>query len=590
MPADLAPDSRPDPDASVLGTRWLLITIGAVAGLAHWAVFDLLSQQIDHDRLLLGLGVAVVVFFAALMMMLGPVRLGRAMVGAGALAALCAGLMLWASLRFDHVSGFLDSPKPVVAVATLAVIAAPFIAAALREPGGWRRYQLLFDTSWESVLRYVAGGLFTGLVWGLLYLSDTFLGLVGITIIDDLIDLDPMPWLISGVALGLGLSVFYELRDYISADLFVQLLRLLTPLVLGVVVIFILALPFRGLSGLLGGLSPAVTLAGVSLAGVVLVSAAVHGGRGAEVQSPVMRLAARVLSGVIAVPAVLAVYAVAVRIGQYGLTPDRIAALVAALVVLAYGASYAVLALLGRDWMGRLRQANLALAGLVVLVSALWLTPLLNPERMSVASQLDRARAGAAVEQMPLWEMAHDWGRAGTAGLAALRALESHPEHARLVAQIERAKAAPSAYQFESQTAQEGLPGLREILPLRPAGAVLPEGSLDTLPAYLQGQIREGCARKLSDGQPGCVLVVAEFDPSQEAVQAIALWRSGRDHVRAQAMRLGGDDRSYQISVAGTVDALLADDIGRVLRGEFELVPLDRRALRIGTQEIYPYN
>lgn len=590
MPVDFTPDSRPDPAASVLGTRWLLIAVGAVAGLAHWAVFDLLTDHVAYDRLVLGLGVAVVVFFAALMMMLGPVRPGRAMAGAGALAAVCAALMLWASLRFDHVSGFLDSGKPLVAVATLAVIAAPFIAALLRERGGWRHYQLLFDTSWESVLRYVAGGLFTGLVWGLLYLSDTFLGLVGITIIDDLIDLDPVPWLISGVALGLGLSVFYELRDYISADLFVQLLRLLTPLVLGVVVIFILALPFRGLSGLLGGLSPAVTLAGVSLAGVVLVSAAVHGGTAGEVQTPVMRLAARVLSGVIAVPAVLAVYAVAVRIGQYGLTPDRIAALVAALVVLGYGASYAVLALLGRDWMGRLRQANLALAGLVVLVSALWLTPLLNSERMSVASQLDRARAGGAVEELPLWEMARDWGRAGTAGLAELRALESHPEHARLVAQIERAEATQLEYEFRQESEEASQVSLHEIVPLRPVGVRLPEGSLDRVSIYERMSLREGCARKFSDGQPGCVLVVADFDPTVEEIEGILLWRSGHSSVQVLGLRIFPDEGSHRVSVIGSTATLEEEDIQRVLNGEFEIAPVRRKALRIGDQEFYPYN
>ena len=577
------------PHATQLGTRWGLITIGGIAGLAHWAVFDLLGEIGQFERLVLILGVGVASFFAALMMMLGPVRLGRAIAGAAMLAVLAAGLTGWASLRFHAVEQFVDESKSLVAVVIMSIVLAPFIAAYLREPGGWRRYPLLFDTTWESVLRYVAGILFTGLVWGLLHLCDTFLGLVGVTIIDDLIDLDPMPWVISGVALGLGLSVFYELRDYISADLFVQLLRLLMPIVLVVVVIFIVALPFRGLSGLLGGLSPAVTLAGVSLAGVVLISAAVHGGAGGEVQHSGMRLAARALGVVIAVPAVLAVYAVMLRIGQYGLTPDRIAALVAALVILAYSASYAVLSLLGRDWMGRLRQSNLMLAGLVVLVSALWLTPVLNAERMSVTSQLERARAGAPADALPIWEMIHDWGRAGERGVAVLRDLETHPEHEGILAHVARAETLDNKYQFNQQQRQDALVPLQEIMPLRPEGVTLPEGSLDALPTYMQEDMQRGCARKFDDGLPGCVIIVAPFNPARDDVQAIALWRSQGHFVNLRGIVFNGAQTETN-EVARRGITIKDEDIQRALRGDFEIVPVERKAVQIGDQVLFPYN
>jgi len=82
-------------------------------------------------------------------------------------------------------------------------------------------------------------------------------------------------------------------------------------------------------------------------------------------------------------------------------------------IVFAYGLAYAGSILMKGDWGHRLRQANIALALVVAAVMALWLTPLLNPQAISVRSQMVRHDANVAVTDLPLSEMVKEWGHPG---------------------------------------------------------------------------------------------------------------------------------------------------------------------------------
>ena len=57
---------------------------------------------------------------------------------------------------------------PLLTVATLPV---PFLIAAAR--GNWRDYPALFLEAWSIVVRDAAAGAFTGLVWLVIFLSDS---------------------------------------------------------------------------------------------------------------------------------------------------------------------------------------------------------------------------------------------------------------------------------------------------------------------------------------------------------------------------------------------------------------------------------
>lgn len=574
--------------------RLSFAAVGAIAGLAVWGLFEQLPDMIGDARVEMALIALGMGFFGVVLALLGPIRLGSAALAAAALAVPGAALLYWASFRFVDVSAFLDSPHGVAAFVYLLSIAVPFVAAALKEPGGWRRYALLFDAAWNIVVRYAAAGLFVGVVWAAVMLSDALLSLVGITVIDWLLEFGPVPYLLSGLALGLGLAIVHQLDEYVSPFLLIQLLRALMPVLLVVLTVFILALPFRGLGGLFGPFSAAATLAAVALAGVTLITTAIHRDDDLSVRGIGMLTTARLLSVLVPVPAVLAVCAVWIRVAQYGLTPDRVAALVAALIVAVHALGFALCALRGAGWRGRLRGVNRYMALTTLAVAALWLTPALNAERLSVASQVARAEAGVGPAHLALWEMAHDWGHAGETGLERLGALDDHPQGEALAARIEQARRETSKWTFENSVKDAAQASLDGVVPVRPVGAVLEPGALDGLAVAQRQQIEMACAHRLPGGQPGCVIVLGQFDPLLGETQAILVYRRAEGAVGHMALTLR-DGRMMQ-------DAQLRDLGGQayprldgavllaLLEGRFSLVPAPRTALEVEGMMLFPQN
>lgn len=65
------------------------------------------------------------------------------------------------------------------------------------------------------------------------------------------------------------------------------------------------------------------------------------------------------MAGVTIFPAWLGVWAVWLRVAQYGWTPERLLALCGAILCLGYGALYLLAAFRRTGWQDRVRQANL---------------------------------------------------------------------------------------------------------------------------------------------------------------------------------------------------------------------------------------
>ncbi|RKF13805.1 DUF4153 domain-containing protein [Roseovarius spongiae] len=575
-----------------MGLRGSLALIGAIAGLALWALFEVIPEVVANARLALFLVAGGVAFFGVLLALAGPVRLMQA-AAASALLSLCATLLLlWASLRFDATERFLEIPHHVLAFACILMIATPFIAAGLIERGGWRRYALLFDTAWEIVVRYAAAVLFVGVVWGVVTLSDALLQLVGIGAIDWLLSVDVVPYLLSGLAFGVGLAIVLELDDYVSPFLIIQLLRVLIPVVFVVLAIFILALPVRGLSGLFGGLSAAATLAAVSLAAITLVTTGVHREDARAVEGWLMLGATKALTLLVSVPAVLSVYAVWLRIAQYGLTPDRVAALVGALIVAVYALAYAASIPLRDDWTGRVRAMNRWMALATIAVAALWLTPALNAERLSAASQVARAEAGAPLRQLALYEMAQDWGRAGKRGLERVLALAEREDSDAVREAVAAARRAETRWDYDHRKAKGDFAPLDQVVPVLPAGTTLPPGAFGRLRMNDRGLIHEACQRRVPGGYPACVLFVADFDPLRANRQAIGFFEVAPDRMRVMAFELRDGVLAARGSVTaageGGLPKVAPSTITDLREGRFAITPYTRNALEVGGLRLVP--
>ena len=373
-----------------MAKRVQYILLGLLGGLAFWG---LASAPADWHagRGFVGAAIFAAVFFGAVLAMLGDLGPRRALLSAGALALGVAALGLLKSIGFVDAGQMLGTGHVVVALLTLASLPVPFLIA--RELGGkghWVDYQVLFIETWNILVRYAAAWLFVGTVWLVLWLLAMLLRLVGVEALADLLGSAPAIWLVSGAALGLGLSVVTEMPDMVSPYLLLRLFRLLLPLVLAVELVFVAVLPLRGLTHLFGHLSAAGILIATAIAAIGLVSVAVDQDDVEAAHDRVLPVAGRGLAMLLPLLAGLAIWALAERVTAHGWTPLRVTAAAGTGVVTGYALLYAAAVLTGRRWMGWIRRANVAMALAMIGLAALWLTPLISPETIATRSWLMR--------------------------------------------------------------------------------------------------------------------------------------------------------------------------------------------------------
>ncbi|TCO73977.1 DUF4153 domain-containing protein [Rhodovulum euryhalinum] len=582
--------------AAPLSGRITLGVLGFLAGLAAWLLLDVLPDRMGSaprgHLFLTSLGAA---FFPAALALTGPLPLARALI-AGVLAALpLSGLMVWASFRFAAVSAFLGTGHPGAGFAVLLFLALPFLAAGLGRDTRIGDYRVLFTQSWMIVVRLAAAWLFVGLVWGVLFLSNALLELVGIDVIERLLDQDAAPYLLSGVTLGLALAVVGELSDYVSPDLVLRLLRLLLPVVLVVVSIFLAALPFRGLSNLFGTLSAAGILLAMAFGAATLVSTGLDADEDRRVPGGLTDWCCRLLALLLPALALLAGFAVWMRISQYGLSPDRVIAAALAALAMGYGAAYALAVLRGAGWGGRIRRANVAMAGAAMLLIAAFFTPVLDPQRLSVANQIARFEHGrTAADALDLWAIGRDWGRAGQDGIGRLAALGDHPEAARLAERLAALALADSRYAFdrsgEGDDVAQLAADLAARLPVRPEGRALPGGLLSSLRLWELQQIGRACDYRTAGGNPGCVAVLADFSEPRpgDEVLIVAHNPAGALLVRAYFREDEGFAMRSPEFLAGTDFWRAADDaIDALIAGDYSLAPQRLNAIEVEGRSLF---
>ncbi len=519
---------------SQIAMRIQLGLAGALGGAAIWALVEGADRGWIGDYAALVLTGFVLTFVAALFAMAGPLGLWRASLRALGLGLVVACLLALTALRYGEANDFFHTPFQTLAGLVVATLPVPFLIAAAGT--GWRDYPSLFLESWANLLRLSAAAAFAGLVWLVILLSSEVLSIVGIEVIRRLLDHDLVPLVVTGAALGVGTAVVHDLAEFLSPYVVLRLFRLFLPVVLSVMAVFLIALPFRGLDGLAGDLSPALLMLTMVAGGIALVAIAVDRTDAEATESPLLRRAAKGMALLLPVFAGLALYAVWLRVADYGWSPDRLFIACLALVGLAYGLTYAAAVLRGAGWMDRIRRGNLALALAVILLAALWLTPVLNAERISAANQLARFMAGTLpVEALDIAAI-RSWGRPGAEVIAALDARAQEPGQEALAAVL-----AGGGTGAEPDTAPLAA-RLADLIDLQPVTATGTRDSLLSLAAAYQLQDwLQVCAPPLPDGSRPCLMVVADLLPLQPGEEAMLFLQRSADYVEIAGIFPGND-------------------------------------------------
>lgn len=497
--------------------RWVLVAEGALAGAVLWALIEAADRDILSDLAAMILFAGCGAFFSTALAMTGPLRLTKALRNAAVIGVAVALLTYLFSLRFDEPDGILNSVFNALALAAVTALPVPFLIAQ-GTGKGWRDYPALFEAVSTIAVRGTVAGIFTGIIWGVIALSDELLQIVGISLIGDIAYENVFPFLITGAGFGLALGVVLELSHLISARLVVRLMRLLAPAVLAVSVIFVVAAPVQGLSNLFRGWSAASVLMAMGLAALGLLTLVVDRDDSETPQSPVLQWAARGLALVLPVLGGLAVWAVVQRVGQYGWTPDRLFALLLAGLVALSGLWNALAILRRTGWRDRIRQGNIVLLLAVLGLAALWLTPVLNAERISARSLAARGLAGETLDPADLWKL-EQWGKAGAAARAEFEAVAKEPGHEALAAWL--ASDGTGMVVADTAAMTELRAEIAEVMTLQPATAT---GTRDSLLMLMDqarlADLRDSCRNTLPGGGAGCVMVVADLLPALPGEEA----------------------------------------------------------------------
>ena len=257
-------------------------------------------------------------------------------------------------------------------------------------------YRSLFRYSWRN---FLVIALTAPLVWGvalILFLWGALFQAIGIDFFADLFARDWFLFPVLAVAFGLGVLIFRHLATVIDGitSLLEGLIRLLFPLIISVVAIFLAALPFTGLQPLWETGNGTALLMGMNIFALFFANAVYQPGRRPPYPAIVHRL---LFAGTCLLPIIsmLALYGLYLRIAQYGWTVERCWALVICILLALFSAGYSLGIVRRRDdWPETLGRVNVIMGWVIVALMLLVNTPLLDFRSISLASQFARVERG----------------------------------------------------------------------------------------------------------------------------------------------------------------------------------------------------
>ena len=163
-----------------------------------------------------------------------------------------------------------------------------------------------------------------------------------------------------GVALAKEHAQIINTLRAISSSLF----RSLTPLLVVIALSFVATLPFTGLAPLWATKWASSILLSLLLLILLFVNAVFQDGEGTAPYGRSLRRGVEATLMVMPILVALTLYSMNLRVVQYGFTPERYYAIVFAIVLGGYSASYA--------WS----ESELAPFGLAAFANLMWLSPL----------------------------------------------------------------------------------------------------------------------------------------------------------------------------------------------------------------------
>jgi hypothetical protein len=338
--------------------------------------------------------------------------------------ALCVLLPIYSVYRMPAPNVMAAFWAPPVWLAALLFICDNLVVAADADRRVIARYPTLFEASWKHGIQALLALLFTGVLWAILFLGAALFALIKVTLIERTIR-QPLFWIpLTAVSFAYALHIA-DVRATIvrgARTLVLVLLSWLLPVMTLLAAGFILTLPFTGLDVLWGTKRATLILLSSAGALVFLINAVYRDGD--DDNAAILRYC-RIVAAFVLVPIVaLAGYALMLRVHQYGWTPERVTAAALTIVAACYAIGYTAAAARTGLSLRWLEPVNVGTTFVIIAIFLALMTPLADPARISVNSQLARLEAGAVTTETFDYNFLRM--KAGRFGRDALDALATH--------------------------------------------------------------------------------------------------------------------------------------------------------------------
>jgi Domain of unknown function (DUF4153) len=310
----------------------------------------------------------------------------------------------------------------------LAVAIAVPLFQSIRDGAGRRPETAIVHAHiWTNLILWGAACAFVLATILLTLLLSELFHLIGIDVLRDLMKDSWFMWMLACGAFGGAVGLLRD-RDQVLGTLQKvarAVLSVLSPVLALGLALFVLALPFTGLQPLWDQTQATTPILLACILGAVILANAVVGNEpDEEARSPALRWAAIALALVMPPLAFVAAVSTGKRIGQYGLTPDRLWACIFVLAAAAFALAYLYALVRGRAaWPEALRRANIALAAGLCLLALFLALPILSFGAISTRDQLARLEGGkVAADRFDWAAMRFDFGPSGRRALERLAA------------------------------------------------------------------------------------------------------------------------------------------------------------------------
>jgi hypothetical protein len=561
------------------GPLVLRTAVAFVQGVFIWWLYDGVEYgrwPADEQGWFIGLVAASVTVPLAHYLLEGLASLRRQWPALAAFALLALGLGWHAGAWARNPGGYDGIPAFPLAFAVLVFHALPFVQSGLTGGALRPRYEELFRFAWRNALLLALGGVFVGVFWLLLWLWGALFHMLEIDVFRDLFLTSAFAIPATAVAAGAGIQLAGSVEQLQTAlrQQLLAMLKWLAPLVALILALFTVALVVKSpdlFAEQRRAISAAWLLWLVAMT-VALLNAAYQDGRIAAPYPRLLGAAVRYASTLLLPVALLALYAIAVRIDAYGLTVERAWAVLVAAIALAYAGGYAAVALRRGPWMAGIGTVNVAVALFTMVALVVMLTPLLSPERLAAASQSARILANPDADAFG--SLRFDSGRYGRDRLAGLSRLQGHPlaEDIRTAAARELRK-----------TSRWGRTPDKRLLAVRDF-AVFPDGA--PLDPTLLAALNEPRAPRAFEGCTGanpCPILFADLD-GDATPEAIMFTDGGAVGVAGGTT---GWKTMQQLLPGRSSECWNVEAIRRALEaGDYRLVPFPLKVIEIDGRQL----